>query len=380
MTTDPARPETYPRRVLVVVTGMSPQVVTETVYALAVPAKPAWVPTEIRLLTTRKGAEIAKEHLLKGGNGRFQQLRQDYQLPAVDFDARSIHTLSDDDGEAMDDIQTPAHNTAAADAITQLLCELTRDDGSALHVSIAGGRKTMGFYLGYALSLYGRAQDRLSHVLVNPPYESHPEFFYPTPTERLIETRDGELVDARKARVGLAEIPFVRLREGLPQDLLEGKIRFHDAVDAAQQALGPVELVIDLRGRRVQAGGRVFKVPPVQLAFLAWLARRQQEGLEWLPCPIEEIPEPEYATAFLREHDVIVGHMGSNERTAKRLADGMGKGFFLQTKSRLHQTMTQALGPREHPAYLVVRGREERKRVYGLDIDPNAIHFKELAP
>ena len=30
----------------------------------------------------------------------------------------------------------------------------------------------MGFYLGYALSLYGRTQDRLSHVLVSSPYES----------------------------------------------------------------------------------------------------------------------------------------------------------------------------------------------------------------
>jgi CRISPR-associated protein (TIGR02584 family) len=28
-----------------------------------------------------------------------------------------------------------------------------------------GERKTMGFYVGYALSLFGRAQDRLSHVI-----------------------------------------------------------------------------------------------------------------------------------------------------------------------------------------------------------------------
>ena len=205
MAIDPTRPPTYPRRILVVVTGMSPQVVTETVYALAVPIKPAWLPTEIRLVTTRKGARIAERRLLNGGKGWFHRLRQDYQLPPIDFDAQRIHTLSHDDGEPLDDIQTPADNTATADAITQLLCELTRDDASALHVSIAGGRKTMGFYLGYALSLYGRAQDRLSHVLVNPPYESNPEFFYPTPTERLIETRDGDVVDAQDARVGLAE-------------------------------------------------------------------------------------------------------------------------------------------------------------------------------
>ena len=47
----------------------------------------------------------------------------------------------------------------------------------------------MGFYLGYALSLYSRAQDRLSHVLVNSPFESHSEFFYPTPESRVIHRR-----------------------------------------------------------------------------------------------------------------------------------------------------------------------------------------------
>lgn len=378
MTPHPSRPETYPRRTLVVVTGMSPQVVTETTYALAVATKPAWLPTEVRLVTTRKGARIAERDLLQSGGGWFHRLRRDYQLPAIDFDAQSIHTLSQDDGEPMDDIQTPADNTAAADAITQLLCELTRDDEGALHVSIAGGRKTMGFYLGYALSLYGRAQDRLSHVLVSPPYESHPEFFYPTPTASRIRTRDGDRVDARDARVGLAEIPFVRLREGLPQDLLEGKIRFHDAVEAAQRALGPVELVIDLRGQRVCAGGRNFHLPPVQLALLAWLARRQKSGLEWLRRPSDGAPEREYGVALMREYNTAVGPMGANDRTAKRLAEGMDASFFSETKSKLHTSLKKALSWREAAVYEVCSVGEPA--TYGLDIDPNAIHFRALAP
>ena len=259
MTVDPARPETYPRRILVVVTGMSPQVVTETTYALAV-HEPAWVPTEIRLVTTRKGADIAECDLLNG-KGWFHRLRRDYKLPPIDFDTDRIHTLSHSDGIPLDDIQTPADNTAAADAITQLLCELTQDDASALHVSIAGGRKTMGFYLGYALSLYGRAQDRLSHVLVSPPYESNPRFFYPSPETRMIPQR-GDLpeIDAKNGEVSLAEIPFVRLRDGLPEELLNGEIRFHDAVTAAQRALGPAELTIDIRNRRVRAGGRMVEL------------------------------------------------------------------------------------------------------------------------
>ena len=55
-------------------------------------------------------------------------------------------------GKRLDDIVTPKQNEAAADYITDIVNNLTRDEDSAIHVSIAGGHKTMGYYLGYALS------------------------------------------------------------------------------------------------------------------------------------------------------------------------------------------------------------------------------------
>ena len=55
----PMTPDPFPRRILLVVTGLTPQVVTETVYALAVVANPPWLPTELHLLTTREGAAVA---------------------------------------------------------------------------------------------------------------------------------------------------------------------------------------------------------------------------------------------------------------------------------------------------------------------------------
>ena len=164
-------PEDHPRRILLAVTGLSPQIVTETVYALAVaPAPPRrpFVPTEVRLITTKEGTERAELSLLHPESGWFHRLRADYALPPIAFESGHIHVLEDAAGRPLDDIRTPADNTRAADTITEVVRELTRDSESALHVSIAGGRKTMGFYLGYALSLYGRAQDRLSHVLVSP--------------------------------------------------------------------------------------------------------------------------------------------------------------------------------------------------------------------
>lgn len=48
-------PENYPRRVLLAATGMSPQILTETCYSIAVAATPTFIPTKIHLLTTERG-------------------------------------------------------------------------------------------------------------------------------------------------------------------------------------------------------------------------------------------------------------------------------------------------------------------------------------
>ena len=375
--------ESHPRRILVAVTGLSPQIVTETLYALAVQQAPAFMPTEVRLITTEEGAQRAQLSLLHEQTGWFHRLRSDYGLPPIKFGPTQIQVLKGSNGNPLSDIRSVQDNTAAADAITDMIRELTGDDGSALHVSIAGGRKTMGFYLGYALSLYGRIQDRLSHVLVNAPYESHPGFFYPTPESELIHTLgpNARPYDARDAKVTLAEIPFVRLRGELPEGLLDGKTRFTDAVDAAQRAIGPRELIIDLPGKRLCAGGRTVSLPPKELAFIAWLARRQKEGSKWLECPLEcpkESPlERDHAEAFLAEYGKIIGVMGHAEPTEKRLDAGMSKNFFSQTKSKLHRILRQKLGRQAAAPYLISR-RKERTWLHGLYIAPSAIHFKPL--
>jgi CRISPR-associated protein (TIGR02584 family) len=162
MTSTRQPPNEYPRRILVAVTGLSPQIVTETLYALAVaPTASAFIPTEIHLITTRSGAEKARLALLSDEPGWFHRLSRDYALPPIHFTADTIHVLEDAGGRPLEDIRSPEDNRRAADGITGIIREFTADPDCALHVSIAGGRKTMGFFLGYALSLYGRPQDKL---------------------------------------------------------------------------------------------------------------------------------------------------------------------------------------------------------------------------
>ena len=356
-------PATYPRRILLAVTGLSPQIVTETLYALAITNEPPWVPTEIRVITTARGADEARRTLLSGRPGWFRRLCADYRLPEIAFGVEDIRVITGPDGKPLDDILEEADNAAVADFITEEVREITADPQASLHVSIAGGRKTMGFYVGYALSLFGRAQDRLSHVLVSPPFESRPDFFYPAPCTRPID----EGLDARDARVHLGEIPFVRLRQGLPERLLEGRARFSEAVAEAQKALPPPLLHLDPARRTVTAGGESFVLSPAQFAFYWMMAERcgaVRGGAHWSDSGMGN-----ELLAYCRR----LGHV--NEQTEKAYRN-YEKDNFDPTKAHVNRALRRALGERRAAPYLIgkldpIAG--SRYRRFGLSLPPAAI-------
>ena len=141
-------------------------------------------------------------------DGKFDAFCKEYGLEGkIRFTANDIQVITGADGTPLTDIRTPQDNVRAADKIASVIGELCSDDNSVLHVSIAGGRKTMGFFLGYALSIYGREQDRMSHVLVSEPYENNRDFFYPTQTPREIYHSDGSPLDAPKPKSRLQKFP-----------------------------------------------------------------------------------------------------------------------------------------------------------------------------
>lgn len=160
--------------ILLAITGLTPQVVTETLYALHDQGEQ--LPTSVHILTTAEGYQRAKLTLIN--DGWLARFCRDYHLQQPQFSESSIHVLQQVNGESLIDIRTQADNQAIADAITEWIRTFTADPDINLHVSIAGGRKTMGFYAGYALSLYGRTNDRLSHVLVSTDYETQLQFLY----------------------------------------------------------------------------------------------------------------------------------------------------------------------------------------------------------
>lgn len=374
-----SQPTNNQRRILLAVTGLSPQVVTETLYALAADPEreQAWVPTEIHLITTTRGAENARLQLLHPVTGWFWRLLNDYRLPPIRFDESSVHLIERADGTPLDDIRDDVDNRLAADTITEWVRRLTGDPYSEVHASIAGGRKTMGFFLGYAMSLYGRPQDRLSHVLVSSPYESSTEFFYPTPYSQVIRKprSDNEVLDASHARVWLGDIPFVRLRNELDVASRQRTgAAFADAVQSVQDSLSSQRLCIDLSRREVLLGRERVVLRPVDLAMLLWVIERQKAE-----CPVRrnKVSCDEAhrdAAEFLRVYESLHWDTQDDQtRTHERLREGLLKDFFDERLSRLRNSFRRALGEVRAEPYLIRARGARGHSVYTLPLAPDRI-------
>lgn len=268
---------------LVAVTGMSPAVVTETLYGIQRDGLP-W-PHSISILTTAHGQQQLAETL----PGAITALCAEYQQALPDL---KVHVIPGGDGKPIKDARSLADHEALGDYIMRHVRDLTRVQEQRVHASIAGGRKTMTYYLGYAMSLFGRPQDRLSHVLVSEGYENLPGFFYPTRTSQPLRTPQGETLDASRAEVVLADIPFLRLRDRLPRNLLNDDVEVHfrqlircislGDEEAHQQRLWltlPAERPGLIIGERDDQGQveKVLEIPlkPVDYAFYRALVRAQ---------------------------------------------------------------------------------------------------------
>jgi CRISPR-associated protein (TIGR02584 family) len=354
---------TVSKRILLAVTGLSPQILTETLYALTVVQTPTWIPDEIHLITSKEGAERARLSLLDPNAGQFHAFCHDYPVAKkIQFTAKNIHLIKDEHGQPLSDIRSPQDNARAADAIHALIRQFTADPASELHVSIAGGRKTMGFYLGYCLSLTARPQDKLSHVLVSDPFESLPDFYYPPATPRLLHTRDGRPIHTADARIMLAEIPFVRLRPLLPAAALAPELSFSDAVAATQAHLEQPCLHINVALRKIYCGRTQLSLAPQLFAWYAWLARSAEQGQP----PVRHTDAD--PAEFLDLYAQIVSRDAVDwEKAANLLGDGFPKEFFEQKCAKVNAHIKKALGLSATP-YLITRQGQRPLSRYSLSL------------
>jgi len=250
------------KELLVCPIGLTPQVITETFYYLTAIAKPPHKISEIWVLTTVPGKKLVREKLL-GSAGQFTSLCRALGIPhrSVKF---NVILLRDSRGRPLHDIRTTSDDTAVAEQITDFIKQLTDNPQTVLHCSVAGGRKTMSVHLAFAMQLFGRDCDTMSHVLVDEESEKDADFYYP---------------ENGRGTVELINIPFVRFRKRLEKWYDEEDLNYSDLIAEAQWQIEPrfERVRVDVKERRIVVGEVEVGLQPFQIALYAHYARNKVE-------------------------------------------------------------------------------------------------------
>ena len=373
--------QTAPKHVLISVVGLSPQVITETLYCYWCLASPPVPITEVFALTTLRGKQALEETLL-GDNGKLKSLCNDYNLPPIHFDLANVHLLKGAGGQPLKDISSVVDNEALADQLFAFVRKLATLTDICLHASIAGGRKTMGLYIGLAMQFYGRPGDTLSHVLVNPELENQ-EFFYPPPNGADIVLSDGRTIPADEIRLELAEIPLLLLGEKILFLREHTDARYTELIEIAQreynalQAISPV--VVNTFSCCLEIGEVTIKLTPLEFALYLFFVQQhlEVEGDKGYSISRSDIREG-LLTDALKE---IVSQIPARDFRLEGLkgweSDPISR--FAQTRSNINRKIREALGEAQSAHYQIRSWNPSSNQdeiCYGLALSKDRIHLQ----
>lgn len=378
------------KEILIFVTGTTPQIITEILYGLTQSINPPIIPDEIHILTTSKGKERIEKELF--GKGRLAAFSKEFGLPWVPLTRESIHLVCDEGGHPLDDIREVSDNESLGDFIVNFVREKTRDPGARLHCSIAGGRKTMSFYLGSALQLFGRPWDKLYHVLVTPEFESHPEFFYKPKRNRILDVRDanGRLLKrlrTRDAEVTLAELPFVRLRDKISLD----EKGFRDLIREGQREIDLASiqptLKVNLSEKVIYIGEVGIDMVPIQLALYLNLLKRKVEGCHFPEKPycfdcvecfpfLADLSSRKTLEEIFKDYQRAYGpYSGRVEEFRKHWEKkgGIDSDTLRQNISKINATLRESLKEELLPYFMISAVGKHGSKRYGIRIEKGKI-------
>jgi CRISPR-associated protein (TIGR02584 family) len=376
------------------VTGQSPAVLTETVWALA-QEKPAIIPHRVVVITTTEGRDtLIKELLSTLGDCIWDRLRCRLEGLGHDLTDRlrfgptpndiRVFTIFDPKlkrTRELADIVSEEHNAAAADFIMETVRGLAMDDGVRLVASIAGGRKTMSALLFSVMSLLAKEDDLLTHILIGEPFESRglkPRFYFP-PAEPVIHRgadREGNpvAISSEKANIQLGRIPFVALRNLFERDLKK-KQSYSRLVQQCQTkvdeyARQSVRLAMRRSRREIRINGQLLTLSILQHLLLLFLAENAVAG-EPVPDKFANAIEPLVHFAEQLRNSCVTGD-GNDIRDQARLPNDFDdqrlRKVLDELKTKLRSAGAQAAAL---IALLPVKGR------FSLDLSPSSIVLRD---
>lgn len=380
----------FEKEILIFVAGATPQIITETIFALSRKTPPVY-PDEIYIITTAAGKRTIKESLIE--KKILDKLIKEYRLPVISLKDESFVVVRDKEGRELEDIRDEVDNERIGDLITSFIREKARDYRVRLHCSLAGGRKTMSFYLGSAVQLFGRPWDKLYHVLVTPEFEHNPEFFYKPKKDRTIHCRlqDGSVVEmnTRDAKIQLAELPIIRLGGRIS---LQGK-GFKELVEEGQSEIDTATvqpyLIVNLSERTVQIEDNTLEMIPMQLMIYTAFLRskvdhcRYPERKYCLECTdcFQTITDiwsrpllEEMAKDYVR---IYGGKIGKKDDLLERHKNGIDPQLARQIITKINRTIKEQLPDEKlHPYYIISNIKKYGSTRYGVRIEKMKIRIE----
>jgi CRISPR-associated protein (TIGR02584 family) len=192
---------------LIATVGTSPAVLTETIWKLYAMEE---MPDRVFVMTTTEGRARLQRQLLDNGIWGDLCRHMGVRESEIHFPMRHIIVPTDASDLEADDLRTYEDCMRFGDAMMEVVREECANSKRAVYASVAGGRKTMGAQLMALMQVFGRAQDKVYHVLVDEPFETAP-FYYPAQTIQDLQTKSGGIVHAKDAKIELYEVPFIRI-------------------------------------------------------------------------------------------------------------------------------------------------------------------------
>lgn len=252
------------KNILVCVSGLTPQIVTESLFCLSVKEK---IPIhEIYILTTSRGRDVILGKDSHPATPKsplkleIQNLCKKYKIKKPLFEENENHIIvAKEESIELPDIRSDKDNILFPNKVCEFLRAKTSNPNNVLFCSITGGRKSMSVHLANALSLFARENDRLLHVLTKE--ENEFKGFYP---QNKKEEKD----------LQIADIPFVRLRSLLSGEIKEANLlqwNFERIVNYTQSQLkflaSSYKLILDVEKRELRFGNDSIDLEPLLFIF-----------------------------------------------------------------------------------------------------------------
>ncbi|CAK0751809.1 CRISPR-associated protein Csx14 [Gammaproteobacteria bacterium] len=365
---------------LVVLAGLTPQVITEALFVLSV--REGRHVAHISVLTSPEGADTVQNALLLTHDTPLERFCRDYgiQRSRLLFGLEDLHRLwpRREVGGAL--------QPASLDGVMERLATWCSEGELPIIACVAGGRKDMVVLLTQIFALLARPEDRLVHLLTSPHFENLAEFFYPPPQPATLAVhRAGGVMflNSAEAQVEMMEIPLVRLRSLVDEETRRGLVSLEMAQQRIQREVESLNPSLRIFPRKLAVwyhGGETV-LPPKEFAVLLFFAQARKEGWGagrdgWIPG--RELDSQPYVEQLEQNyHTATVGNAPFREvGFIPRGRDGQ------VNFEELKQKMTHAISKIKfrlgevHPARVQSRPARGGKE-YGLLLDPQHIHIDE---